>query len=59
MSNVEELLHRLDKVRTSGKSKWMACCPSHQDKSPSLGIKLLDDGKILINCLAGCAAGDV
>ncbi len=59
MSNVEELLHRLDKVRTSGNGKWMACCPAHQDKSPSLGIKLLDDGKVLINCLAGCAACDV
>ncbi len=59
MSNVEALLHRLDKVRTSGNGKWMACCPAHQDRNPSLGIKLLDDGKILINCLSGCSPGDV
>ncbi len=59
MSNIDNLLHRLEKVRPSGKNKWMACCPAHDDRSPSLGIKLLDDGKILINCFAGCAAGDV
>ncbi len=58
--SVENLLARLEKVRSCGNGKWMACCPAHQDRNPSLGIKLLDDGKILINCLSGgCAAGDV
>lgn len=32
----------------------MACCPSHDDNSPSLSIKDAGDGKLLLNCLAGC-----
>lgn len=56
---VQDLLSRLDKCRASGRGKWMACCPAHKDSSPSLGIKELDDGRILINCFAGCSAEEV
>ena len=32
---------------------WMARCPAHQDRSPSL--RLTDrDGKLLVHCYAGC-----
>lgn len=55
---IYDLLGRLEKVR--GKSpQWKACCPAHDDKKPSLSIKLLDDGRILINCFAGCGASDI
>jgi len=33
---------------------WMARCPSHDDRSPSLSICDGDDGKVLIRCHAGC-----
>lgn len=33
---------------------WVACCPAHNDKNPSLSISDADDGKILIHCHAGC-----
>jgi hypothetical protein len=33
---------------------WMARCPAHQDKTPSLSISEGREG-ILMNCLAGCA----
>lgn len=56
---IDIILDRLEKVRPSGNKQWMACCPSHADKSPSLGLKELSDGRILINCLAGCGAADV
>lgn len=56
---VDDLLSRLDKCRASGCNKWMACCPAHKDSSPSLGIKELDDGRILINCFAGCSAEEI
>ncbi len=32
-----------------------ARCPSHPDKTPSLGIRDGDDGKVLTHCFAGCA----
>jgi len=51
---VDTLLSRLDKVRQRGRGQWLACCPAHEDKSPSLAIKSLSDGRILINCFAGC-----
>lgn len=33
---------------------WEACCPIHNDKSPSLSISDGKDGKILIHCHGGC-----
>lgn len=60
MSNpVERLLGRLEKVRPNGRDRWMACCPAHQDGSPSLSISEAEDGRALIHCFAGCEAGDV
>jgi hypothetical protein len=59
MSNINLLLDKLEGVRKNGTNKWMCKCPSHSDRSPSLGVKLLDDDKILINCLAGCSASEI
>ena len=52
--NIEQLLPSLEKLRRTGDGKWLACCPAHNDKHPSLAIKQTDDGKILIHCFAGC-----
>ena len=57
--NIEMLLSRLEKVRSNGNGKYLACCPAHNDKSPSLGIKQDDNGKILIHCFSGCAVSDI
>lgn len=60
MSKVESLiLPRLDKARRTGAGKWLACCPAHDDKSPSLSIKETDDGTILVHCFANCEAHEV
>ena len=32
-----------------------ACCPSHEDRHPSLSISDGDDGKLLVHCHAECA----
>ena len=58
MSNVDNLLSRLDKVRQSGPDSWMACCPAHEDKSASLSIRHADE-KTLIHCFAGCSVHEV
>jgi len=56
--SIDNLLSRLDKVKPNGSGKWLACCPAHPDKSPSLAIKEID-GKILIHCFAGCQVSEI
>lgn len=57
--NVDLLLDKLEKVRKRGPDSWLACCPYHADRSPSLTIRELDDGRILLHCFAGCPPNDV
>lgn len=59
MNAAELFLSRLEGVRQTGPDKWTARCPAHDDKSPSLSIRELDDGRILIHCFAGCEALDI
>lgn len=57
---IETLLSRLHGVKAgSAGGRWIARCPSHEDRSPSLTIRLVDDGRILLHCFAGCSAIDV
>jgi hypothetical protein len=53
---IDQLLSKLEKVKSAGASKWVACCPVHGDKNPSLTIT--DDGsRILCHCFACGANG--
>jgi hypothetical protein len=38
---------------------WMARCPAHDDRAPSLSIADTCDGKVLVRCHAGCEQRDV
>ena len=38
---------------------WMARCPAHEDREPSLSISSGKDGKVLVRCHAGCEQRDV
>lgn len=55
---IEKILDRLDGVRQTSSHKWVARCPSHDDKSPSLSLAEVDD-RILIHCFGGCDVTDV
>lgn len=57
--SASQILERLSKYRAVGDGVWMACCPAHDDGSPSLKITELADERVLINCHAGCGALDV
>lgn len=48
------ILERLEGVRKSGSDKYVARCPAHADKSPSLSVREMSDGRVLIHCFAGC-----
>lgn len=52
---LDNLLSRLEKVRHVGRGKWMARCPVHDDRDPSLSIGQTDDGRVLLYCF-GCGA---
>lgn len=56
---LEKVLGRLDKVKQTAADKWKACCPAHDDKDPSLSVRELPDGRVLIHCWAGCSTQDV
>lgn len=53
------LLSRLDEVRRTGPGRWSARCPAHADKSPSLSVRELDDGRVLVHDFGGCSVHDV
>ena len=50
----DDLISRLDGTRKTGEGKWIARCPAHDDRSPSLSVRETNDGTILIKCFAGC-----
>lgn len=54
MNRVGMILARLDRVKKTGPDQWLACCPAHEDNTPSMTIRALDD-RILMHCFGGCA----
>lgn len=59
MAVIEQIVERLQHVRNNAKGRYMACCPSHEDRSPSLQITEQPNGRVLIHCFAGCGGADV
>gem|GEM_PF-2270792 len=55
---IESFLKYLKGVQRTGK-RYMAKCPAHDDKNPSLSIAEGEDGRILLNCHAGCSTDKV
>jgi DNA primase len=51
---VDAFLDKLTKVKRTGNGTWLACCPAHEDRSPSMSVRELDDGRVLVHCFAGC-----
>lgn len=63
---IETVLGRLDArgcpARQTGPGRWMARCPAHEDRSPSLSLRNTagrDGETVLVHCFAGCDTGDV
>src|SRR5713101_4251470 len=55
---LEVVLPHLKGVRKSLRG-WVACCPAHSDREPSLSIGLGDDGQVLLKCFAGCSLDQI
>ena len=56
---MEILMNQLEQVKRTGKGGFIARCPAHGDKHPSLAIRETDDGVVLLHCFAGCDVGMV
>ena len=57
--SVDLFLARLDRVRRVGAGRWMARCPAHEDRSPSLSVRELDGGRMLVHDFAGCSVEEI
>ncbi len=57
--SADALLSRLDGVRRTGTGRWLARCPAHEDKSPSLSVRETDDGRVLLHDFAGCNVEEI
>jgi hypothetical protein len=55
--NAEAFVSLLDRPRQTNRG-WIACCPSHKDRHPSLAITDGERG-LLVKCWAGCAVEDI
>ena len=57
--SLETLVERLDGVKETGYDRYVARCPAHDDRSPSLAVRDCGDGRVLLHCFAGCETDDV
>jgi len=53
-----EILQRLHGVRQTSNNSWTACCPAHDDRSPSLHVTVTSD-RVLLKCFAGCTTEQI
>lgn len=50
---IESLVARLDGVKRTAANKWVAKSPTRNERTASLGIRLTDDGRILLHDFGG------
>jgi DNA primase len=58
-SPIDKVLHGLGGVKRTGPGKWIARCPAHDDRRPSLSIREAEDHKVLLKCWSGCGAAEI
>jgi hypothetical protein len=58
MKPLDRVLERLEGVKAHN-GYFMAPCPAHDDRDPSLSVREGEDGRVLLKCFAGCAFEDM
>lgn len=56
---LENFLSLLEGVKKCSGNTYTALCPAHADNKPSLSVSTGSDGRILVNCHAGCSPQEV
>lgn len=59
MSPFEKVQHAARGWKRTGEGRGMFCCDAHKDKRPSVSVKELPDGTVLMHCFAGCEVDHV
>ena len=57
--SADVLLAHLENVKRTGDGRWIARCPAHNDRRPSLTVKETPQGVILVKCWSGCSVAEV
>lgn len=53
MSPADKLLPLLKRIKATGPGRWKASSPTREDRHPSLSIRELDDGRLLVHDFGG------
>ena len=56
--DADRIAEGLVNAKQTRPGQWIACCPAHNDKNPSLSITQTRD-KVLVHCFAGCEQSEV
>ena len=59
MNQINKFLDRLDGVRRKREGQYVARCPAHSDRDPSLAIGEGTEGRVILHCYAGCTTQDI
>jgi hypothetical protein len=55
---IDVLVSRLDGAKRTGPGRFVAICPAHDDKTPSMTVAE-KEGRVIFHCFAGCDPADV
>lgn len=59
MRPAENLISRLRRVKRTGPDRWVASCPTRDDKHPSMTVRELPDGRVLLHDFGGDDVQDI
>jgi hypothetical protein len=57
--SADVLLAHLENGKRTGDGRWLARCPAHADRRPSLSVRETPEGVLLVKCWSGCSASEV
>lgn len=57
--SADALIAKLEKVKRTGNGTWLARCPAHDDKNPSMSVRETADERVLVHCHAGCSVEEI
>lgn len=58
-SPIDRLLPLLQRVKRTGPNTWIASCPTREDKRPSMTVRELNDGRVLVHDFGGDSVDEI